>query len=214
VSHLHNLITHLAPSPPCATLLSPPPLFHSHGEKEASTASVPMETAEDDILGVKGKPLQSSQPSTLSRPTATKQEKAFFVNLMNLEFYTPTSFMDTMKSKAAVKWKKATNNKILSLIHNKTWYLCPWLVRACVIVTMFIYKLKVDVSGPIKCYKACLIAKGFTQKWGTDYDETFMPVVLLKNLHFLLFLTITLDLEIHQMDVELAFLHTLIQEEI
>lgn len=79
---------------------------------------------------------------------------------------------------------------------------------------MFIYKLKVNASGLIEHYKAHLVMKGFTQKWGTDYDEMFMPVVLLENLCFLLTLAVTLDLEIHQMDVELAFLHAPIQEEI
>jgi hypothetical protein len=72
-------------------------------------------------------------------------------------------------------------------------------------MTMFIYKLKVDASGLIKHHKAHLITKGFTQKWGTNYNTTFMPVVLL---------AITLGLEIHQMDVKSAFLHTPIQEEI
>jgi hypothetical protein len=59
-----------------------------------------------------------------------------------------------MKSKAATKWRKTTNNEILSLICNKTWYLCPQPVGACVVMTMFIYKLKVDASGLIKCNKA------------------------------------------------------------
>ncbi len=79
---------------------------------------------------------------------------------------------------------------------------------------MFIYKLKVDASGLIEHYKAHLVVKGYTQRWGTNYNKTFTPVILLKNLHFLLTLAVTLDLEIHQMDVESAFLHTPICKEI
>jgi hypothetical protein len=40
--------------------------------------------------------------------------KAFFINLMSLNFYTPMSYKDAMKSKAMAEWRKATNNKILS----------------------------------------------------------------------------------------------------
>ena len=81
------------------------------------------------------------------------------------------SYKDAMKLKAAAKRRKATNDEILSLIHNKTWYLCLQLVRAHIIATMFIYKLKVDASNLIKHYKAHLVVKGFTQKWGTNYKD-------------------------------------------
>ncbi len=63
-------------------------------------------------------------------------------------------------------------------------------------------------------YKACWVVKGFSQLYSIDYNETFTPVVHLKNLHLLLALATTLNLEIHQMDMDSTFLHTHLTEEI
>jgi hypothetical protein len=78
----------------------------------------------------------------------------------------------------------------------------------------FVFKLKVKPNGQIDCYKACWVAKGFTQQWGDDYTETYVPMVVFENLRFILALVCLRNLEIHTMDVVLAFLHAELTEEI
>ena len=46
----------------------------------------------------------------------------------------------------------------------------------------WIYKIKTRSDGPIEQYKACLIAKGFTQEYGIDYEETFVPVARISSI--------------------------------
>jgi len=63
-------------------------------------------------------------------------------------------------------------------------------------------------------FKAQLVAKGFTQIEGVDYEETFSPVVRIAFIHLLITLVACLDLELIQMDVKIAFLNGSLEEEI
>ena len=66
----------------------------------------------------------------------------------------------------------------------------------------------------MKAWKARLIAKGYTQKEGIDYEETFLSVVMLKSIRILLSKSAHLDYEIWQMDVKTAFLNGSLEETI
>ena len=70
---------------------------------------------------------------------------------------------------------------------------------------------KTDADGNVTSYKARLIAKGFRQIQGVEYDETFSPVVMLKSIQILL---ADFDYEIWQMDVKTAFLIGNIEKEL
>lgn len=63
-------------------------------------------------------------------------------------------------------------------------------------------------------YKAKLVVKDFRQKQGIDFDEIFSPVVKMTSIRTVLGLTTSLDLEIEQLDMETAFLHGKLKEEI
>ena len=56
-------------------------------------------------------------------------------------------------------------------------------------------------NGPIERYKACLVAQGYSQQEGLDYDETFSPVVRSKSVHSVIALAAMNDLRLHQMDI-------------
>ena len=78
----------------------------------------------------------------------------------------------------------------------------------------WIFKTKRDSKGNIVRYKSRLVAKGFTQKKGIDYKETFSPVSSKDSFRIIMALLAHYDLELHQMDVRIAFLNGNIDETI
>jgi hypothetical protein len=71
----------------------------------------------------------------------------------------------------------------------------------------WVFKIKHGVHGEVERYKARLVARGFTQTFGVDYNETFAPVAKFVLIHCILALAAIEDMEIHQMDVKIAFLN-------
>ena len=64
------------------------------------------------------------------------------------------------------------------------------------------------------CYKAWLVGKGYTQVQGIDYEETFSPMARYESIQYLLTHATLQDWEIEAMDVKLAYLHGVLEEEI
>jgi hypothetical protein len=64
-----------------------------------------------------------------------------------------------------------------ALLKNETWHLVPRKIGANIIDCKWVYKVKKKADGSIDRYKTRLVAKGFKQHYGIDYDDTFSPVV-------------------------------------
>ena len=75
-------------------------------------------------------------------------------------------------------------------------------------------KVKRDEDGSIDGFKARLVAQGYSQVKGVDYEKVFSPVARYTSVRSLLALANTQDLEIHQMDVKTAFFNGLLDCEI
>jgi len=73
---------------------------------------------------------------------------------------------------------------------------------------------KRDAEGQIDRRKARLVTRGFAQRPGIDYHDTFAPVARLESLRLLIALAAKHDLKIYQIDVTIAYLHGTIEEEI
>jgi hypothetical protein len=90
---------------------------------------------------------------------------------------------------------------------------CPGWDRK-VTGSKWVLRRKFGPDGSIQKYKARIVAQGFTQIEGVDYDETFAPVAKLSFLRTILAVAAEYDLEVHQMDVKCAYLNGELEEEI
>ena len=76
--------------------------------------------------------------------------------------------------------------EIIALEENQTWELVPRLGDVKPISFKWVYKIKRRPDGSIERYKARLVARGFSQQYGLDYDETFSPVAKITTIRVLL----------------------------
>ncbi|KAM2634977.1 hypothetical protein EV1_025388 [Malus domestica] len=112
------------------------------------------------------------------------------------------------------KWQAAMQSELLALEQNHTWTLTRLPPGHRAIGCRWVFKVKYHSDGSVERYKARLVAKGFTQREGIDYKETFAPVAKLITVRCLLAVASVRNWSLHQMDVQNAFLHGDLREEV
>ncbi|KAI9161691.1 hypothetical protein LWI28_019793 [Acer negundo] len=112
------------------------------------------------------------------------------------------------------EWQEAMRSELLTLQANGTWSLTPLPAGKTPISCKWVYKVKHHSDGSVKRYKARLVAKGFTQLEGIDYQDTFSSTAKIISVRCLLALASARGWSLHQMDVNNAFLHGDLAEEI
>ena len=99
-----------------------------------------------------------------------------------------------------------------SLRRNDVWELVALPENRQVVGSKWVYKVKVDGDGQVERYKARLVAQGYTQRKGADYDETFSPVVRMESLRTVVGMAVRNGMRLHQLDVTTAFLNGKLNE--
>jgi len=101
-----------------------------------------------------------------------------------------------------------------ALIKNKTWHLVPPRAGLNIIDSHWVFKLKYNPDGSIARYKARLVGNGSKQQYGIDYDATFSPVVKPTTIRLLLSLAVSRNWSLRQIDIQNAFLHGVLDEDV
>ena len=127
---------------------------------------------------------------------------------------TPTTRKQAMKSPQKDLWIQAEKKEIESIQRKKVLLPAKLPRGKKLLRTKWVYRVKYGAGGELKSYKARLVACGYAQIFGVDFDETYSPVIRLTSLRLLFAISAQLGLIIHQMDVDTAFLHADITEEI
>jgi hypothetical protein len=97
---------------------------------------------------------------------------------------------------------------------NQVWELVDPPSRCKPIGTKLVWKNKEGEKGEVVRNKSRLVAQGFSQKEGIDYEETFAPVARLETIRILLAFSVAKGFKLHQMDVKSAFLNGVLEEEV
>jgi histone deacetylase 1/2 len=111
-------------------------------------------------------------------------------------------------------WDAAMADEFQALLRNNTWRLVPPQSGINIIDSKWVFKVKKHADGTIERYKARLVAKGFKQRYGLDYADTFSPVVKPTTIRLLLSLAVTRGWSLRQLDIQNAFLHGVLEEEV
>ncbi|CAA7053046.1 unnamed protein product [Microthlaspi erraticum] len=111
-------------------------------------------------------------------------------------------------------WTNAMGDEYNAQLRNRTFDLVPPAPNQNIVPTMWIYTLKYLPNGFLDRYKARWVARGFNQQYGLDYAETFSPVVKSLTIRLVLQLAVNNNWQVKQLDVNNAFLHGTLTEEV
>jgi len=155
---------------------------------------------------------ESVEPRRSTRPKTGKSFGDDFITYLVEE--DPLTFQAAMTSVEAPFWEEAINNEIESIESNNTWVLTDLPPGIKTIGSKWIFRKKLRPDGTIDKFKAHLVAKGYKQREGVDFFDTYSPVARITTNRVLIVMAAIHNLKIHQMDVKTVFLNGDLDEEI
>ncbi|GJV88392.1 retrovirus-related pol polyprotein from transposon TNT 1-94 [Tanacetum coccineum] len=151
----------------------------------------------------------------LERPVSTRlqlHEQALFCYydafLTSVE---PKNYKDALTQAC---WIEAMQEELNEFERLEVWELVPRPDKVMVITLKWIYKVKLDELGGILKNKARLVARGYRQEEGIDFEESFAPVARLDAIRIFLAYAAHMNMIVYQMDVKTAFLNDILREEV
>lgn len=124
----------------------------------------------------------------------------------------PKTYEEAISGPHSQEWIKAIQQELKSLHEHNTWDLEPVPRNKKTISCKWIFKIKTMADGKSKRFKARLVAQGFSQKYGTDYDEVFAPVVMITTVRTFLCVAGERNYFVRQVDIKTAYLNGKLRE--
>jgi hypothetical protein len=126
----------------------------------------------------------------------------------------PKMYNEAMASPDASEWLAACEEEIQTWKDLDVYDIVPWPKGRKVIGSKWVFRVKRGPNGSIQKHKARIVAQGFTQVEGIDFDQTFAPVAKFSSLQIVFALAAKHDLELYQMDVKATYLNTDLKEDL
>ncbi|GJT57738.1 retrovirus-related pol polyprotein from transposon TNT 1-94 [Tanacetum coccineum] len=150
-----------------------------------------------------------------SRPVSTRhqlQNEALFCYFDTfLSSVEPKSYKEAMTESC---WIKAMQEELNEFEHLNVWVLVPCLDRVMIITLKWIYKVKLDKLGGVLKNKARLVARGYHQEEGIDFEESFAPIARLEAICIFIVFAAHMNMIVYQIDVKTVFLNDILHEEV
>ena len=191
---------------------------------ETAKDTVPLESEKTDDASPPVDAEAAGRPQRIRRPVKRYMidEFADVINeseidhvAMNVgQILEPANLEEASASNEAKQWKTAADAELKSLMDNETWELVEPPPGRKPIGCKWVFKTKYGPDGMVERFKGRLVTKGFAQKLGIDYEETFSPVAKFSSIRALLALAVQKGMHVHQMDVVTAFLNGRLEEEV
>ncbi|GJS66456.1 retrovirus-related pol polyprotein from transposon TNT 1-94 [Tanacetum coccineum] len=150
-----------------------------------------------------------------SRPISTRhqlQNKALFCYFdAFLTSVEPKNYKEALKE---ASWIEAMQEELNEFERLKVWEFVPRLDRVMIITLKWIYKVKLDELGGVLKNKARLVARGYCQEEGIDFEESFASIARLEAIRIFIAYAAHKNMTVYQMDVKIAFLNGILREEV
>jgi hypothetical protein len=167
-----------------------------------TTSTLAVATGESHISGSSGQPSSDDHTGEVGLPTDILTLSATSASILSL---VPSSVYATLIDP---NWRHAIEEEFAALIANNTWNLVPRPVGSNVVTDKCIFMHKFNSDGSLERYKARWVLRGFTQRPGANYYETFSLVVKPATVCTMLSLAVSRSWSVHQLDVKNVFLHS------
>ncbi|CAL1404046.1 unnamed protein product [Linum trigynum] len=224
-SHTRRLIS------PAAPLRSPPPtpLLQYHRRRPPLTSAAPVSPVSSSFrptplppprpLAPRPRFTTSPRPLPITNPTSSLHPMVTRIKTGHLKPKALLSHLPTDDTPRTVAqalrlphWRAAMSDEVSAQIRNHTWDLVPAPPDCNILSNKWVYRTKIHPDGSLDRHRARLVARGFEQIPGLDFDQTYSPVLKPATLRLILGLAVTQGWPLHQIDVANAFLHGQLQE--
>jgi hypothetical protein len=169
--------------------------------------AVPGSFSEDEVDDIVGGAWTTADGLPALREDWEGAEAAFVAETADAEALEPRTLAEAKRRPDWPLWEKAIEEELATLKANNTWRYENAPPGANVIGSKWVFKAKKDASGRVVRHKARLVAQGFSQIGGVDYDDTYAPVAKLASSRLLIAMANRGDLELHQVDIKGAYLN-------
>uniref|UniRef100_A0A803QS32 Reverse transcriptase Ty1/copia-type domain-containing protein n=1 Tax=Cannabis sativa TaxID=3483 RepID=A0A803QS32_CANSA len=154
-------------------------------------------------------PMRTRSQNGITKP------KSYLATKFHLpEALIPSEPKNTAAAIKSPQWFKTMQDEYAALKRAGTWSLVPYKAGMPIISNKWLHKVKLNADGSLDRLKSRLVARGFLQTPGIDYEETFSPVVKPATVRIILTLAVSLNWSVKQLDISNAFLNGTLQETI
>ncbi|GJT01786.1 retrovirus-related pol polyprotein from transposon TNT 1-94 [Tanacetum coccineum] len=158
----------------------------------------------------------SNQASTsmLTRSMAAKLTAASASECLFADFLSEIEPKKVSEALKHLGWVDVMQKELNQFYRNKVWTLVPLPYGKTAIGSKWVFRNKIDEHGITIKTKARLVAQGYSQEEGIDYDETFAPVARMEAIRIFLAFATYMNFKVYQIDVKSAFLNGKLKEEV